>query len=121
MNELLPPDLRSSLPVLRSQEGLDDPIVYAKFFFPLSGWTWFVTEGQQEGSDFVFFGHVIGFEAEWGAFSLRELEAVNLNGLTIERDEYFESARFSDCLLALRSHGIKPSGGQSNSERSRSR
>ncbi len=61
MNELLPRDLRSRLPVLHSQEGLEDPIVYAKFFFPLSGWTWFVTEGQQKGSDVVFFGDVIGF------------------------------------------------------------
>lgn len=121
MNELLPPDLRSRLSVLHSQEGLDDPTVYAKFFFPLSGWTWFVTEGRQEGSDFVFFGHVIGFEAEWGYFSLRELEAVNINGLKIERDEYFEPMSFSDCLLALGSHGIKPSGGQSSSEQSRSR
>lgn len=121
MNELLPPDLRSRLPVMHSQEGVEDPIVYAKFFLPISGWTWFVTEGQPEGSDFIFFGHVIGFEAEWGYFSLRELEEVNVNGLAIERDQYFESARFSDCLLALRSHGIKPSGGQSNSERVRSR
>ncbi len=61
MNELLPRDLRSRLPVLHSQEGLEDPIVYAKFFFPLSGWTLFVTEGQQKGSDVVFFGDVIGF------------------------------------------------------------
>lgn len=101
MGKFLSPELRNKLPQLYAQQGVEDPIVYAKFFFPCSGWTWLVTEGQPEGSDFLFFGYVIGFEAEWGYFSLRELESVNIKGIVIERDRYFEPAKLSTCSFDL--------------------
>jgi len=41
---LLSDELRARLPQLYSQESSDDPIVYAKFFLPGTGWTWYVTE-----------------------------------------------------------------------------
>ncbi len=97
MSRLLDDALRSSLPKLREQSHVVDPIVLAKFYFPASGWTWFVTEGQAEADDFMFFGHVIGFESEWGYFTLRELEEVEVRGLRVERDLNFEPTRFSHC------------------------
>jgi hypothetical protein len=63
--ELLTEDLRQRLPALYSQEGVQDPIAEAKLFSPDSNWTWFITEGQAEGEDFVFFGY----------FNLSELHA----------------------------------------------
>lgn len=114
MNKLLPSDLRTRLPRLSTQQALEDPVIHAKFFFPASAWTWLVTEGQPEGSDFLFFGYVIGFEAEWGYFTLRQLEEVNIKGIVIERDLYFEPIRFSECLLDMRVQGVKTSGGQSS-------
>lgn len=96
--ELLPEDLRKTLPKIYAQENRDDPFVYAKFFFPAGNWTWFVTEGEREGDDFLFFGYVIGFVGEWGYFSLRELEEVRIKGLSVERDLYFKSDKFSACL-----------------------
>lgn len=72
--ELLPPELRAELPPLYAQEGNEDPKVYAKFFFPAGRWTWFVTEGEQKGDDFIFFGYTIGDFEEWGYFSLNELQ-----------------------------------------------
>jgi hypothetical protein len=101
MNELLPPEIRARLPRLREQENSDDPIVYAKFFFPAAGWTWFVTEGEPQGSDFLFFGYVIGLEGEWGYFTLEELEHVNIKGIVIECDLYFEPGQLSTCLSDL--------------------
>ena len=98
MRELLSEELKARLPKLYEQEGAIDPMIHAKFSFPASGWIWFVTEGQPEGDDFTFFGHVIGFEPEWGYFSLRELKQVNLDGQVIERDEDFEPSRFSVCI-----------------------
>jgi hypothetical protein len=94
--ELLPADLRYALPPLYSQERNKDPILYIKFFTPDSSWTWYVTEGQEEEGDFIFFGYVIGLEEEWGYFSLSELMAARgpLN-LPIERDLYFTQAPFS--------------------------
>lgn len=98
MMELLPPELQENLPKLYSQEKSDDPIVYLKFFFPAADWTWFVTEGEAEDDDFTFFGCVIGFEREWGYFSLRELEEINVHSLTVERDPNFRREKFSVCL-----------------------
>ena len=89
MRELLSEELKARLPKLYEQERATDPIVHAKFSFPAGGWRWYVTEGQSTGRDFTFFGYVIGFEAEWGYFTLGELEQVNVNGLVIERDDDF--------------------------------
>jgi hypothetical protein len=95
--KLLTDELRASLPVLYAQENEKDPIVHLKFFTPWTGWTWYATEGQQEGEDFIFFGYVIGLEKEWGYFSLNELESVRgPGGLTIERDLYFTPKRKSE-------------------------
>lgn len=98
MMELISPELREKLPKLYEQEGIEDPIVHIKFFFPAADWTWFVTEGQAEGDDFTFFGYVIGFADEWGYFSLRELEEINVHHLTVERDLDFRAAKMSFCL-----------------------
>lgn len=98
MMELLPPEIRSELPKLHSQEGREDPQVYIKFFFPAGNWTWFVTEGEEEGGDFLFYGYVIGMEREWGYFTLRQLEEINVQFLTVERDLYFRQENFSRCL-----------------------
>lgn len=97
--ELLNPELRAELPKLYSQDGNHNPMVYAKFFFPAGNWTWYVTEGEKDGDDFRFFGYVIGHEREWGYFSLNELKSINISGLTVERDLYFEADSL-DAVLA---------------------
>jgi len=95
--ELLSEELLAQLPTLYAQKNEKDPIIHFKFFTPWTGWTWFVTEGSQEDDDFIFFGYVIGLEAEWGYFSLLELESVRgPGGLTIERDLYFTPKRKSE-------------------------
>jgi len=96
--ELLTAELRSVLPKLYSQDGNRNPMVYAKYFFPAGGWTWFVTEGEQDGDDFLFFGYVIGHEREWGYFLLSELESINIHGLTVERDRYFDAGPMDSVL-----------------------
>src|SRR5262249_12321476 len=93
---LLPVELRAQLPALYAQEGVDDPIIHIKFFTPDSNWTWYVTEGSDEGEEFLFFGYVIGFAGEWGYFPLSELEAARGPlGLPIERDLHFNPAPWS--------------------------
>jgi len=95
--ELLTEELRARLPTLYAQENEKDPIIHAKFFTPWTAWTWLVTEGSQEDDDFIFFGYVIGLEAEWGYFSLRELESIRgPGGLSIERDLHFTTKRKSE-------------------------
>ena len=96
--ELLLEELKIGLPKLYEQEETEDPMVFIKFFFPAGNWTWFVTEGEPEENDFKFFGYVIGLEKEWGYFTLRQLEEINIHGLTVERDLYFRQESFSLCL-----------------------
>lgn len=98
MMELLPPEIKSELPKLHDQENAGNPLVYIKFFFPAGNWTWFVTEGEAEGDDFLFYGYVIGLEREWGYFTLRQLEEINVQFLTVERDLYFKRETFSRAL-----------------------
>lgn len=94
--KLLTKALLKQLPPLYSQEKVSDPVAYIKFFCPWNQWTWYATEGSQEGEDFIFFGLVKGFETELGYFSLNELEQIK--GpllLKIERDYYFNPTPLS--------------------------
>src|SRR5688572_19110838 len=101
--QLLPEELRASLPPLYSQDGNSNPTVHAKFFTPDSNWTRFVTEGGAEEDDFIFFGYVIGFEEEWGYFALSELRSAHGPlGLPIERDLYFKRGPFEEVSARYR-------------------
>lgn len=79
---LLPKEIRQSLPQLYSQEHVSDPIAHVKFFHPGAGWTWYLTEF--DGDDLCF-GLVQGMEEEFGYFSLAELESNQ-----VERDLHFD-------------------------------
>jgi len=98
---LLSDELRARLPQLYSQESSDDPIVYAKFFLPGTGWTWYVTEGGERKDDYLFFGFVVGLESEFGYFLLSELEsATNRLGLHVELDLSFREGKLTDVVPA---------------------
>ena len=95
--DIFPHELRRTVPALRSQEGIPDPIVYIRFF--ASEWVWYVTEGSpDEDDDFIFFGFVKGPGEEWGEFSLSELCACADFGLLIERDVDFKPDRLSQII-----------------------
>ena len=82
--KLLPDDVRARLPKLYANEalGMAAPAV-VKFFTPDASWTWYASEF--DGEDLLF-GLVIGHVAEFGYFSLSELEGVRGPlGLPIER------------------------------------
>lgn len=99
--QLLTDELRQQIPKLYSQEEQEPQgkQVYCKFFFPAGNWTWFVTEGEaQPNGDFIFFGYVIGLEREWGYFSLKELEEINISGFRVERDLYFKPGTFAEVI-----------------------
>lgn len=89
--KLLTKELRKKLPLFHASDDKEpeDVQIIVKFFHPYSDWTWYATEGEQEGDDFVFYGYVRGIEDEFGHFSLSELEGVKIRGIGIERDKYF--------------------------------
>jgi len=83
--KLLTDELRARLPPLYSQEAEAEPMVYAKFFMPGTGWTWYVTEGSPQEEDFL----------------LSELESVRSKlGLGVERDLAFHEGRLTEVVPA---------------------
>ena len=71
------------LPGIRKSDK-DDPIVWFKFFHPMSSWDWYLTEYNPK--ERLAFGLVTGFEAEIGYFSIEELESLEVSGLKVERE-----------------------------------
>ncbi len=100
--KLLTEEIKSILPALYSQEKVSDPFVYVKYFDPVGSWTWYATEGEEaDNEDFLFFGFVVGFDAELGYFTLSQLESAKslcegIQALPIERDLYFTPCRLSE-------------------------
>jgi len=94
-------------PDLRATDGQgDDAIVQAKFFHPMSNWTWFLLELEKDDTDprgitGVAFGLVSGHEIELGAFDMHELETVRVHGLGIERDMYWDPRPLSEVRKSL--------------------
>ncbi|MEC7109044.1 MAG: DUF2958 domain-containing protein [Planctomycetota bacterium] len=83
-HELMPGSLARKIPKLYSQDEVEDPIVYTKFFNPYGRGTWLITEF--DGRE-TMFGYAKITHGELGYISLSELANANRNGLPlIERD-----------------------------------
>ena len=98
--KLLTKEIIKKTPALYGQENVKvgEKMVYAKFFMPSGNWTWYLTEIDKHQN--ICFGYVIGFDKEWGYFSLLEMEDVkDQMGLSVERDLSFKPTKFSNIKL----------------------
>jgi hypothetical protein len=91
-----------ALPPIGSTASTPDPVAVVKFFDPTGSWSWYATEGKQEGDDYRFYGVVCGYERELGYWMLSDLQRAKagiagLGGLPIERDLYFKPTPLSEC------------------------
>jgi Protein of unknown function (DUF2958) len=92
--KLMTAELKRRIPRSQANTEIEDQIVFAHFFTPWSNWSWYVLEF--DGID-TFYGYVVGFEKEFGYFSLSELErGRGPGGLRIERDMYWRPTRVGD-------------------------
>jgi hypothetical protein len=93
--KLLTKELVRQFPKIGATDGtpMGERKVIAKFFHPLSNWTWYTFE--YDGTD-EFFGLVDGHEKELGYFSLAEMGSVKVMGLGIERDLYFGTPKIKE-------------------------
>jgi len=83
-----------------SKQKPDQIPVVAKFFDPTGSYTFYSTEGETQGDDYLMFGYVTGlFEDELGYVSMNELKAVRGRfGLGIERDLHFDGVMLSEVM-----------------------
>jgi len=103
--ELITKEIEAKLPKTGEQEGVKDPIAYAKFFTPWTGWTWYAFEYDPNTRN--CFGYVIGTDDELGYFNVDELESIQGPfGLGIERDIFFEPTPYSELKISNRAKGI---------------
>lgn len=77
-----------------SQDGKNTKTVIVKYFTPWAGWTWYITEAEKQGEDWLLFGYVVSGLGEdcneWGYVSLNELQSIKGPfGLGVEIDLYF--------------------------------
>jgi hypothetical protein len=99
--ELLPDALKSRLPPLLSQEAVDEPIVYARYFVPGTICAWYVLEGEEEEGDYLFFGFVSGITDAFRLFRLSELRSARGHGgQTVELDLKFAEGKLTDVVPA---------------------
>jgi len=96
--KLLTKELEKKFKKYGRQEVIKEPVAIAKFFNPTGSGTWYATEYYPKEKK--FFGYVTGLSYnEWGYFSLKELETVELPfGLKIERDLYFEETPIREII-----------------------
>ena len=92
MMKLLPKELKERFPSIEEAKSKKDPIIVAKYFHPMSDWTWYAA-GYSDG---IFWGLVDGHYLETGLFSLKEMQEVKVLGLGIERDLHFEPIKMSE-------------------------
>jgi len=97
-HKFLTKEIENKLPALYSQENNPDPTVYAKWFHPLSNYTWYATEYDNNVG--MFFGYVDtgDYNSELGYFSRQELAESMAKGLPIERDMYFRPVKLSTVM-----------------------
>lgn len=91
-------EIRKRLPGLGTTNGLaEGALAQVKYFSVYINWTWYALE--YDGVD-LFFGYVIGFEREWGYFTLSELDSACVMGdvPAVERDLFFEPQALSELL-----------------------
>jgi hypothetical protein len=91
--KLMTKELEKKIPRINPEDAspIEERRVYAKYFHPMSSWTWYVL--QYDPKDKIFFGWVKGDFPEYGSFGLPELEEVEVRGLKIERDLYWDDTK----------------------------
>lgn len=94
---LLPKSIEKQLPKLYATEKqlVGDKTAYARYFFPMGAYTAYLLEYDPKTR--IGFGAVtMGYGWELGNMSLDEMKEINIHGLGIERDLYFQPQKLHE-------------------------
>jgi hypothetical protein len=100
---LIPRDLAEKIPKLYGTESknIHDKVALVRLYAPGTYWAWYVVE--YDGEDECF-GLVKGHEVEFGYFSVKELDSIEIPHKVV-RDEKFEPTAVSKLKLQGMSEG----------------
>ncbi len=89
-------ELENILPKLYETENIktNNKILKVRYIAVNSNWEWYLVEYNKNTK--IAFGYVIGYECEWGYFSLNEFDELNKDNLSIIRDESFKEIKFKE-------------------------
>lgn len=90
------------VPKLYQSENINikDKMLQIRYYATNSSWQWYLVEYDEDTK--TAFGYVVGYEKEWGYFSLKEFQEINddeTSMIKIKRDTSFIPIRFSDLKL----------------------
>ena len=90
--QLMTKELQVGLPKLYDTEKTEvgNKIAYIRYHEINSGWEWYLMEYNPDTK--IAFGYVVGFDREFGYFSIEEMEQID----TIMLDEKFTPIKFSE-------------------------
>ena len=80
-------------PLYYHEDSKEEMVFYAKLYAPENNWTWYIAELDKK--DLIAFGYVVGFESEYGEFSLREISELQVE---IKRDASFKPTKASKLM-----------------------
>mgnify|MGYP003124859391 CR=1 FL=1 len=91
--KLITKEIHNKTPQLYTQDNVEDPIVYAKFFYPYGSATWLMLElDENNETAFGFVSLGLGeHNDELGYFNISELQKIG-----VERDVCFEPMKLSE-------------------------
>jgi hypothetical protein len=96
MDEFMPEELRDKIPTLYRTGGEADPMVWVKFFSPVSNWQWYIVEYGEEAGVATFYGWLVSKAEQQGRFIRSDLASIRAYfGVTITRDPDFAPCRLS--------------------------
>lgn len=96
---LIPSKLKGQIPKLYATDDgkpIGDKTAYLRFFFPIGGYTAYILEHEHKTGELFTLTTMDGDNWELGYASLEEIESLEINGLKVERDLYFEPSQLKN-------------------------
>jgi hypothetical protein len=105
--EFLPQELLGQIPRLGETLTEGDPMVWARLFNPLSGWSWYLIELEPLATDAICCVYEVGWDEKMTYFNLSDLDLHAAEvGEPNQRDTSFTPCRLSD--VKTREQPIQP-------------
>jgi hypothetical protein len=103
--ELLPLTLRQNIPRLGTTSEETDPMLWARLFNPVSGWSWYLIELEPLEQDAILYVYEVGWDAQLTYYNASDLDLHAAQvGTANQIDTTFRTCRLSE--VKAREEGV---------------